>query len=323
MSGESLITIHWSEASGEAAMPRWPLTMSDEPTMMHRRKVLAIAVSAGMASALRPTTARSADDEQSRFRIIDTNISLFRWPFRRLPLDDPDALVKKLRSLGIAQGWAGSFEAILHRDIAGVNQRLADACRNRVELIAVGSINPELPDWENDFRQCTEEHDMPGIRLHPNYHGYTLDDPRFRRIVELATTAGRFIQIAAAMEDTRTQHALVQVPDVDFAPLVKLLKVMPGARVQILNQNLRPPLLLQLAETPGVYFDTSRVDGTDGVPQLVLNVLPGRVLFGSHAPFLIPEAALIRVHESGVLDEASLRALLSENARQLFGNATV
>lgn len=288
--------------------------------MMHRREVLTLAVSAGMASAILPGRARSADCEQPRFRIIDTNISLFRWPFRRLPLDNPDALVKKLRFLGITQAWAGSFEAILHRDIAGVNQRLAEACRNRPELIAIGSINPALPDWEDDLRRCTQKHNMPGIRLHPNYHGYTLDDPRFQRVVELATASGRFIQIAAAMEDTRTQHVLVQVPDVNLAPLVKLMKVLPGARVQVLNHNLRPPLLLQLGETPGMFFDTSRVDGTDGVPQLVQNVAPGRVLLGSHAPFLIPEAALIRVHESGTLDEASLRAVLSESAEHFFGS---
>lgn len=287
---------------------------------MHRREVLALAVSAGVASALLPATARSADDEQPRFRIIDTNISLFRWPFRRLPLDDPNALVKKLRSLGIAQAWSGSFEAILHRDIASVNQRLADACRNRVELIPVGSVNPELPGWEDDFRQCIKDHNMPGVRLHPNYHGYTLDDPRFRHLVELATSAGRFIQVAAAMEDTRTQHTLVQIPDVDLAPLIKLMKGIPGARVQIINHNLRPPLLSQLGETPGVFFDTSRVDGTDGVPKLVQSVPPGRVLFGSHAPFLIPEAALIRVHESGTIEEASLRAVLAGNAEQFSGS---
>ena len=289
---------------------------------MHRRRVLSLAISAGVASALLLGTARSAEENEPRFRIIDTNISLFRWPFRRLPLDDPDTLVKKLQLLGIAQAWAGSFEGILHRDIVGVNQRLADACRNRLELIPVGSINPELPDWEDDFRRCTEEHNMPGIRLHPNYHGYTLDDPKFQRLVELATAAGRFIQIAAAMEDSRTQNALVHVPDVDLAPLVKLMNVMPAARVQILNHNLRPPWLLQPGETPGIFFDTARVDGTDGVPQLVHNVAPGRVLFGTHAPFLIPEAALIRVHESGVLDEASLRAVLAGNAEQLFGSST-
>ena len=79
----------------------------------------------------------------------------------------------------------------------------------------------------------------------------------------------------------------------------------------------------KFGKTPGVYFDAARVDGTDGVPLLVQSVPPGRVMFGSHAPFLIPEAALIRVHESAVLDEASLRAVLAENGEHFFGNTTV
>ena len=289
---------------------------------MHRRKVLSLAVSAGMSSALLPTMAWSANEVQPSLRIIDTNISLFQWPFRRLPLDETDALVNKLRLLGISQAWAGSFEGILHRDIAGVNQRLADACRIHAELIPIGSINLELPDWKNDLRRCVDEHTMPGIRLHPNYHRYTLDDSKFRRLLELATAAGRFIQIAASMEDSRTQSSLVQVADVNLAPLTKLMTEIPDARVQILNHNLRSPLLQQLGECPGVFFDTARVDGTDGVPKLVQSVPPGRVLYGSHSPFLIPEAALIRVHESGVLDEASLRAVLSENAEHMAGRMT-
>lgn len=289
---------------------------------MHRRKVLSLAVSAGMSSALLPTMTWSADEVPPGFRIIDTNTSLFQWPFRRLPLDETDAFVNKLRFLGISQAWAGSFEGILHRDIAGVNQRLADACRVHGELIPIGSINLELPGWENDLHRCIDEHKMPGIRLHPNYHRYTLDDPKFRRLLELATAAGRFIQIAAAMEDSRTQSSLVQVADVNLVPLIPMMKEMPAARVQILNHNLRSPLLQQLGECPGVFFDTARVDGTDGVPKLVQSVPPGRVLYGSHSPFLIPEAALIRVHESDVLDEASLRAVLSENAEHMAGKMT-
>ncbi len=287
--------------------------------MMNRREALALAVSTGVASTLLPKATRSQEKDSSQFRITDTNISLFRWPFRRLPLDETDALVRKLRTLGISQAWAGTFEGILHRDIAGVNQRLADACRVHGELIPIGSINLELPGWEDDIRECIDKHKMPGFRLHPNYHGYTLDDPRFRRLLELATAAGRFIQIAAALEDNRTQSSLVQVADVNFVPLIKLMTDLPAARVQILNHNLRPPLLQQLSESPGVFFDTARVDGTDGVPKLVERVPPGRVLCGSHSPFLIPEAALIRVHESDVLDEAALQAVLSENAEHMAG----
>jgi predicted TIM-barrel fold metal-dependent hydrolase len=283
--------------------------------MMNRRDVLGLAVSAGAASVFLPRTARCNDTQNSKsFRIVDSNVSLFHWPFRRLPLDESAALIKKLRSLGIAEAWAGSFEGVLHRDIAGVNQRLVDSCTLHTELTPIGSVNPTLPDWEEDLRRCVQDHKMPGIRLHPNYHGYTLDDPRFFRLVELATKAGCFIQLAVAMEDTRTQHPMLRVADVDLAPLPSVTKKIAAARIQILNHRLRSPLLEQLANSPGVCFDTSRVDSTDGIPTLVKKVSVSRVMFGSHAPFLIPEAALIRTHESGTIELADLRTVLAVNA---------
>ncbi len=294
--------------------------------MMNRRDLLSGAVTTGAAAVLVSNRAKSEEREgegTKGIKIVDTNVSLFQWPPRRLPLDDTDALVKKLRSLGIVEAWAGSFEGVLHRDIASVNRRLAEACKSRPELTAIGSINPMLPDWEHDLRRCIKEHTMPGIRLHPNYHGYTLNDPRFARLLALATAAGRFVQIAAAMEDTRTQHPMLRAADVDLAPLADLMPSIARARVQILNYRPRSRQLEKLAKTPGVFFDTARVEGTDGVSKLIKKVAPGRVMFGSHAPFLIPEAALIRVHESSILDEAALRAVLSGNAKQGFGKAAV
>ncbi|MHC4876531.1 MAG: amidohydrolase family protein [Planctomycetota bacterium] len=282
--------------------------------MLNRRDVLNLAVSASAAAAFAPRAVTAEEgDNGATFRIVDTNVSLFQWPFRRLPLDETDALVTKLRSLGVAQAWAGSFEGILHRDIRSVNWRLAEACRLVPELVPIGSLNPELPGWEDDLERCIE-HGMPGFRLHPNYHGYSLDDARFVDLLKRAARAELFVQIAVSLEDGRTQSNLVRVADVDLTPLVKLLPTIPGARVQLLNHKLRSPLLGQLAKTSGVYFDTARVDSTDGVPKLIQSVPSGRVLFGTHAPFLVPEAALIRTHESGLLDDGGLQAVLAGNA---------
>ena len=288
--------------------------------MMNRRDVLNLAVSAGTATLVLPSAVRAANhaEQSPPFRIVDTNASLFHWPFRRLPLDTLDALLKKYRLLGISQAWAGSFEGVLHRDLASVNQRLAEACRKYPEFVPIGSVNPELPSWQTDLKCCFEKHQMPAIRLHPNYHGYSLDDPRFTQLLKLATEAGRFVQIAVSLEDTRTQHPMLQVPDVNLTPLADIVKSIPDARVQLLNYRPRSPVLDQLARTPGVYFETARVDGTDGIPNLVKSVSADRVLFGTHAPFLIPEAALIRVHESDQLDEPSLRAISSGNADTLL-----
>lgn len=284
---------------------------------MKRRTFLHTTLAAGTVAALSSKVPR-ARGEAPNLAIFDSNVSLFHWPFRRLPFDTTDALVSKLRSLGITRALAGSYEGILHRDLVGVNQRLAGECRRHAELTPVGSINLDLPDWENDLVQCQRHHSMPAIRLHPNYHGYPLTDARFARLLDLSAAAGLLIQLAVCMEDARTQHPLAHVPDVELAPLPDLLRRFPEARVQLLNYRPAPATLAKLAGIPGLLFDTARVEGTDGVVSLLRTVPSNRVLFGTHAPFLIPEAALIRVHESGRLNETELKAVLSENARPFF-----
>ena len=280
--------------------------------MLTRRHLLKLT---GAVVASEAVPARASDSPPG---IIDTNVNLFAWPFRRLPLDSTDVLVQKLRALGIRQAWAGSFEGLLHRDIATVNQRLADGCRPYPELLPVGSINLGLPGWRDDVRRCVDRHRMQIIRLHPNYHDYALLDAAFPKLLQLADEENLIVQIAVAMEDVRTQHPQMQVPDVDLQPVLRLKKTFPNVRFQLLNHRLRLPLLQQLAELPNVYFDTARVDGTDGVPNLVKGVPEGRVLYGSHAPFLIPQAAMIRVHESGRLTPSDLQNVYRNNASGLL-----
>ncbi|WP_417391016.1 amidohydrolase family protein [Gimesia sp.] len=283
-----------------------------------RREFLTTATAVGLTSTLGLQTFLSAEQQPAEIKIIDTNVSLFHWPFRRLPLDNTQTLVKKLQALDIKQAWAGSYDGILHRDISAVNQRLADECRRYPQLVPIGSINPTLPDWESDLQQCQQNHQMPGIRLHPNYHGYTLADPRLQALLTQATASGLFVQLAVSLEDVRTQHQSLQVPDVDLSPLPELAAKIPGLRLQLLNAKLRPDLLNKLSQAPGIYFDTARVESTDGVPVLRERLPAGRVLFGSHAPFLIPEAALVRVYESSILETADLKSVLTDNATQFI-----
>jgi hypothetical protein len=230
--------------------------------------------------------------------MIDVNVNLSHWPARRLPFDETPLLVKALQAAGVAQAWAGSFDGLLHKDIAAVNSRLAAACANEGEglLLPFGSVNPTLPDWQDDVRRCVEEHKMPGLRLHPNYHGYTLDDPRFGELLDLADKSGLIVQIALKMEDERTQHRLLRVDPVDTAPLIEHLKARPKLRVVLLNSltALRGDAISQLAAAGRVYFEIAMQEGIGGITTLLEHAPLDRVLFGSHFPFFYLESALLK-----------------------------
>jgi predicted TIM-barrel fold metal-dependent hydrolase len=253
--------------------------------------------------------------------MTDVNVNLSRWPFRRLPGDEPAALVAKLRAKRVTQAWAGSFDGVFHKDISSVNARLAADCREHGAklLLPFGSVNPKLPDWQEDLRRCHEQHRMPGIRLHPNYHGYKLDDPVFREALKLATARKLVVQLALAMEDERTQHPLMRVPPVDIAPLAEAVAAEPRLKLVVLNCYAQLPVdqLKGLSKSGQVYFDLSMVERAGGVGRLAEVVSPERVLLGSHFPLFYFDAAVLKVQEAG-LPEAQRSAIFESNARTLL-----
>lgn len=253
--------------------------------------------------------------------IIDVNVYLSRWPFRRLPHDTPDRLVRKLRQRGVEQAWAGSFDGLLHRDIASVNSRLVDDCKQHGEglLMPVGSVNPTLADWQDDLRRCHEVHKMQAVRIHPNYHGYSLDSALCNELFQAAQDRGLIIQLALTMEDVRVQHPLVRVPVVDTAPLAALVSKFPQLPLVVMNNSaaVRSGQASELAKVGNVFFELSHFESVGALENWVKEAPVERILFGSYFPFFNLEAALLKFQESQ-LGGFATSAIQSGNAQKVL-----
>lgn len=251
--------------------------------------------------------------------MIDVNASLGQWPFRRVSGDESAAsLVARLRRVGITSAWVSSYEGLLHRDIAAVNERLAGACRGQ-PLVPFGVVNPSLPDWQDDVRRCREVWNMPGIRLFPNYHGYSLGNPVFAELISLCDRHGLIVQLAAKMEDERTHHPLVKVPPVDLTPLQKVLAANPKLRLILLNAMavIRGEALARLVESRQVWVETATLEGAAGIEGILKSIPSNRLLLGTHAPLFLPESAVAKLDESN-LGETLRRQISLENAAALI-----
>ncbi len=281
---------------------------------MKRRTFLAstIAVAAANAAASKP-------DAAPAIAITDTNVYLGTWPFRTLSGEHPAALAAKLMRNDVHTAWAASFAGILHRDIAAANAALVTSCKEMhgIECIPIGTINPMLPAWRGDVKRCVQQHGMKIVRLHPNYHGYKLDDAIFTELLAELTAQKLRIQIVAQLEDERTQHPLVQVKPVDLKPLPALLDQHTEARVMVLNAN-SAMILSALHGCTRVWLDCAMIEAVGGIEVLLKTWPQDKLCFGSHAPLFYPESSRLKLQESE-LSAAQMQAVTHDNAAAFLG----
>lgn len=270
---------------------------------MNRRTLLRSALA---LPALVGARAQAAERPPS---FIDCNVWIGDHPNRSLPWRDAPGLARQLPRHGITEAWACTFDAILHKDLRSANDELARQCASTKGLIRpVGAINPTLPGWPQDLARCADTHHMHAIRLLPGYHGYHLEDPRFKEALDLAQKARLLVQVAVQLEDQRTQHPLLQVADVDLKPLPK------DARIMILNANASH-VLTGLRGKKAV-IDTAFIEGVGGVENLLKSWPQEQLVFGSHSPWFYWEANGLKLQESELNAEQGT-AIRSGNALAL------
>ncbi|MFO0790218.1 MAG: amidohydrolase family protein [Pirellulales bacterium] len=301
-----------------------------------RRQFLSESLATVALSSAAATLAfetRSAADTPSLPAITDTHIYLGHWPHAQLPCEDPHALVDQLLQHNITRAWVGSFDALFHKDIAAVNDRLATACATNPMLIPFGAVNLTLPDWEEDLRRCHETFHMPGLRVHPNYHGYSLNDSRFARLLEMAAQYKLLIQLVAWLDNAKHRWLMPTVDEVDLMPLTSpqgpLEKfIRAAAREHTSDETTaanaalprlfvtggQPTVIRQLIDklpaTFPIYFDVSQLTTPDQLTAIVGGNKPAAIAFGSGYPLhgIEPKIILLQTAVITADDRARIAA---------------
>jgi predicted TIM-barrel fold metal-dependent hydrolase len=139
--------------------------------------------------------------------LLDCNAWLGHYPFRAVPDNMPDGLLRLMDRHNIARAVVANLHSVFYTDPHSGNEELFQWARlHRDRLIPSGTLNPDLPGWSRDLQQCRDDWDMRGLRLVPAHHRYALTSPQCVALVNAAAARGMHIAIPLRLEDRRQQH---------------------------------------------------------------------------------------------------------------------
>jgi len=253
--------------------------------------------------------------------IVDCNATLGNWPFRPLRHSAPTAFLELMDLHGIAQAWVSPFEGLLYKAVQEANlQFSAQIAGFGDRLVQIPVINPAYPGWQDDVAHYLD-HPLPGFRLHPSYHGYTLEHECCRELLEKVAEVGRFVQISVRVQDERQHHPLVMVPPVDLAPIPALIQRFPGMPFIVLNAST-PEIrsVVNAGASANLFFDIANVELVGGVGDVAQEIGAEHLLFGSHAALFYIESSILKLREAD-LPDTDRELILNGNAMRLWPQA--
>lgn len=224
--------------------------------------------------------------------MIDANVSLGHYPFRKLPIDgsDPTAVKALLQRCGIQRACAASLNAVFYGDPDQGNDELLPQIVEDDFYLPVGVINPSLQNWRATLTRCISVYGCRMVRIYPAYHSYFLIDPFVEEFLAATAEANVLVAIVQRLEDERAHHPLMKVPANDLRDLMGTA------------QRFDRPLLLlsaylaeirQLAPYANqLHFDIAFAETMNTLATLSATVDPTRLVLGSHTPLLYAEAAV-------------------------------
>ena len=258
--------------------------------------------------------------------LIDSNAYIGHWPFLQLKYNNFPALSERMKEFGTDKAVVSSLNGIFYKNTQFANEELYEEIRTKKSylerFIPFAVINPIYNGWRDDFETSISKMGMKGIRLHPIYHGYDLENPACIELVKLARDRGIPIALSLRMVDSRPSSWLDVEKEWTLASVMPIIRAVPDAKFMILN--LANNVILDekdtaLIKSANVIMDTSGRNVLD-LGGLLKTYGKEKFCFGTHSPVLDYCTGLLRIESlrPDEADEATKNLLRSGNLRRFL-----
>ncbi|HHV63149.1 MAG TPA: amidohydrolase [Firmicutes bacterium] len=193
----------------------------------------------------------------------------------------------------------------------------ACATQTPERILSFGSMHPDSADWRDEVRRIVD-YGLKGVKFHPDYQGFYVDEPRMFPIYEALCAADLVILFHAGID--------IGLPEPCHCTPERLRRVIdrfPGGKwvaAHMGGWRRWDEVETHLVGQP-LYFDTSYSYpwlGASRMRDLILAHGVHRILFGTDSPWADQSKAITEIHDLGLAPEEE-RALLGGNAAALLG----
>jgi uncharacterized protein len=255
--------------------------------------------------------------------IIDINVCLGHYPFRKLRCDTAEKLIALMDRSGIDRALVSSLHAAFYRDAHRGNEELqAEVQRHGGRLIPVATVNPKYVGWERDLAEAVEQWKMKAVTLLPEHHGYALTDSHGRAALARIAGYGLPIVLLQRFEDRRQRHAWDKSEELPVASLLEAARAHPQLKFILANWlGLDGAKLVEAGLKGRVLIDFARMQVIfrKDVAKLIDALGVEAIAFGSHLPFDYVGGSLIKLANLETLPRADYEKIAWGNAARFLG----
>lgn len=201
------------------------------------------------------------------------------------------------------------------RHLETTNKFAADLDPER--FVGFGTVHPDLSVTANV--ESLESNHLLGVKIHPLFQGYSLDDRRLWEVLD--AIRGKLIAIIHVGEGSDEKNNARATP----AMLRQLIQALPGLDIIACHFGgyRMPSEASDMIHGLDVYLDTSWPPGlASHDPETVRRAIrrhgADRVVFGSDWPMGLPGEDIQTIRNLGLTDE-EVDLILGENMRTLLG----